>query len=105
MVARLGHVPWTYAVVSGRRRDASQGRGGAHSGAIGDDDNAARPHPPPHSPFTGGRAAGWGSAGHVLSGVRPGPGTGSPAGRVDRRPCRSTPCKAGIVAGEEGGAW
>src|SRR5215472_13398283 len=34
------------------RRDGSQGGGGAHSGAIGDDDNAAR-RP------SGSRAAGW----------------------------------------------
>jgi hypothetical protein len=33
--------------------DGSQGGGGANSGAIRDDDNAARPHPPPHPPSLG----------------------------------------------------
>src|SRR6516162_252784 len=45
----------------------SQGGGGANGGTIGDDDNVARPHPPPHFPFTGGRAAGWRSARHALT--------------------------------------
>src|SRR6516165_2502327 len=44
----------------GEAGGGSQGGGGAHSGAIGDDDNAAR-RP------SGGRAAGWGSAGHALA--------------------------------------
>src|SRR5262249_14969769 len=56
-----------YQVVSGRsmpsravaRRDGSPGGGGAHSGAIGDGDNAASPRPPPHPPFMAVRAAGW----------------------------------------------
>src|SRR6516164_706060 len=43
----------------GEAGGGSQGGGGAHSGAIGDDDNAAR-RP------SGGRAAGWGFAGHAL---------------------------------------
>jgi hypothetical protein len=49
---QLGYALQIYAVASGRRRDASQGGGGVHSGAMGDDDNAAR-RP------SGGRAAGW----------------------------------------------
>ena len=56
----LGRVPWIYAVASGRRRDGSQGGGGADSGAIGDDDNATR-RP------SGGRVAGWRSTGHALA--------------------------------------
>jgi hypothetical protein len=40
--APLGCLLLALAVASGRLRDASQGGGGAHSGAMGDDDNAAR---------------------------------------------------------------
>src|SRR5215471_16657642 len=61
-----GYVPWTHVVASGSVKGdgeaggGSQGRGGAQSGTMGDDDNAAR-RP------SGGRAAGWRSAGHALA--------------------------------------
>src|SRR5215470_4705494 len=72
----LGCVSRIYAVASGRRRDGSQGGGGAHSGAMGDDVPGAPGENAPAFSLgwgcaarrpSGGRAAGWRSVRHALS--------------------------------------
>src|SRR5262249_18356159 len=83
------------------RRDGSLGGGGAHSGAMGDDANAARPHAPPHPPSwrRRGRLDGLGDMPWIIRGAQGRTGTTGNVGGMPIGPEHQAPAIRDLLAG------